>query len=188
MKKTIAILEGDGIGPEIMAETIKVLKAIQNKYGHEFEFIFGDFGGQGYDKQGNPFPETTKEICDTADSILKGPVGGPKYDFIPDLNLRPERGGVLALRKRYNTFANLRPVRLPKELISFSPLKESTIGNEINILIVRELIGGIYFGKKEQGQKENGERFARDTMEYTETQIKQIARIALFEFLCIPLY
>ncbi|MDO8428746.1 MAG: 3-isopropylmalate dehydrogenase [Candidatus Diapherotrites archaeon] len=181
MKKTIAVLEGDGIGPEIMAETIKVLNTIQNKYGHEFEFIFGDFGGMGYDKQGSPFPESTKEICDTSDTILKGPIGSPKYDSIPDLNLRPERGGVLALRKRYNTFANLRPVRLPKELLSFSPLKQSVLGKEIDLMIVRELIGGIYFGKKEQGQKENGERFALDTMEYTETQVKQIARIAFQE-------
>lgn len=181
MKKTIAVLPGDGIGPEIMHEAIKAIQAIGEKFGHTFVIEHADFGGTAYDKFGHPFPDATKKICDNSDAILKGPVGGPKYDKILDANLRPERGGVLALRARYNTFANIRPVKLPAELNAFSPLKPHIIPNGIDIVIVRELMGGIYFGKKEQSILPDGEPYAMDEMLYTKKQVEAIARIAFRE-------
>ncbi len=177
MKKTIAALPGDGIGPETMREAVKALEAVGRKYGHEFNVEYADFGGAAYDNYGNPFPEETKKMCDNADAILKGPVGAPKYDSIPDVNLRPERGAVLPLRARYQTYANLRPVLLPPSLKRISPLKPELIPNGVDIMMVRELVGGIYFGKKERGT-ENNERYSEDVMHYTESQIERIARVA----------
>ena len=177
--KKIAVLAGDGIGPEITAEAVKALRAVGEKYGHEFEFEEAAFGGAGYDRCGHPFPKETQEVCDGADAILKGPVGAPKYDSLSDPALRPERGGVLALRKKYDTFATFRPVRLPASLAAFSPLKQSIVGNGIDIMMVRELVGGIYFGKKERGTNSAGEKCASDLMEYSEPQVERIARVAL---------
>jgi 3-isopropylmalate dehydrogenase len=181
VEKNIAVLAGDGIGPEIMAEAVKVLKAVGDKYSHTFNLEYAPFGGEGYDKEGNPFPERTKEACDSADAILKGPIGGPKYDKIQPPELRPERGGLLPLRRRYDTFANLRIARLPPELASFSPLRPEVIKNGIDILFVRELVGGIYFGRKEEGKDESGTERAIDVMEYTRPQVERIARVAFAE-------
>ncbi len=181
MKKTIAVLPGDGIGPEIMKEGLKVLDVVAKKRGHEFTLLFADFGGVAYDKYGHPFPDETKAICDKADAILKGPVGGPKYDKIGDVNLRPERGAILPLRKRYDTFANLRPVKAPPALFSSSPLKPEVIGEGVNIMMIRELVGGIYFGKNDTGTDENGKRYAIDEMKYEEDQVVRIARLAFDE-------
>lgn len=175
MKKTIAILEGDGIGPEIMAEAEKVLAAVEKQFGHEFELEKLPFGGAALDLFGEPFPESTRNACDKAHAILKGPVGGPKYERIVEPWLKPEIGGVLALRKRYDTFANYRPVMLPKELLFLSPLENKSMSKGIDIMIVRELLGGIYFGEKKH-TVENGKRIATDVMEYTEPQIERIAR------------
>ncbi len=178
MKYKIALLPGDGIGPEITAEAVKVLEAVGNVRGAEFIFDFADFGGIAYELHGTPFPEQAIRACDAADAILKGPVGGPQYDSIPDPNLRPEIGGVLALRKRYDTYANLRPVRLSPALSYLSPLKQEKIAQGLDILFVRELTGGIYFGEKGTRQKA-GAQTAYDTMEYTRAQVERIARYAL---------
>jgi 3-isopropylmalate dehydrogenase len=181
MKKTIAVLEGDGIGPEIVGESIKVLKAVEKKYGHEFELVYAPFGAEAYFSEGSPFPEKTIKICDRADAIIKGPVGlaVEKMDQIPQ-NMRPEVGAILPLRKRYDTFANYRPVRLPKALASFSPLKESLIGEGLDILMIRELVGGIYFGRKTEGSQ-TGMKYAEDDCKYTDKQVRRIAIVAFEE-------
>lgn len=177
VKKTIAVLPGDGIGPETTREAIKVLSTIGEKYNHEFNVEYADFGGVAYDNYGHPFPKETKKICDRADVILKGPVGAPQYDNISNVNLRPERGAILPLRARYETYANLRPIILPKMLKRISPLKSELIPEGVDIMMVRELVGGLYFGEKKQGT-ENGERYSMDTMHYTESQVERIARFA----------
>jgi 3-isopropylmalate dehydrogenase len=181
MKKTIAVLEGDGIGPEIVAESIKVLRAVEKKYGHEFELVYAPFGAEAYFSEGSPFPEKTIEICDRADVIIKGPVGlaVEKMKEIPQ-DMRPEIGAILPLRKRYDTFANYRPVRLPRQLASFSPLKEDLIGEGLDILMIRELVGGIYFGEKTEGSA-TGMQYAEDDCKYTEEQVRRIAVVAYEE-------
>jgi 3-isopropylmalate dehydrogenase len=181
MKKTIAVLEGDGIGPEIVGESIKVLKAVEKKYGHEFELIYAPFGAEAYFSEGSPFPEKTIKICDQADAIIKGPVGlaVENMDQIPQ-NMRPEGGAILPLRKRYDTFANYRPVRLPKALASFSPLKENLIGEGLDILMIRELVGGIYFGRKTEGSQ-TGMKYAEDDCKYTDKQVRRVAIVAFEE-------
>jgi 3-isopropylmalate dehydrogenase len=181
MKKTIAVLEGDGIGPEIVAESIKVLKAVEKKYGHEFELIYAPFGAEAYFTEGSPFPEKTIKVCDRADAIIKGPVGlaVEKMNQIPQ-DMRPEIGAILPLRQRYDTFANYRPVRLPKALASFSPLKEGLIGEGLDILMIRELVGGIYFGKKTEGSQ-TGMKYAADDCRYTDAQVRRVAIVAFDE-------
>ena len=180
MKKTIAVLEGDGIGPEIMGEAVKVLKAVEKKYGHTFDLIYAPFGASAYFSEGSPFPNKTKRICDEADVIVKGPVGlaVEQMDEIPQEH-RPELGAILPLRKRYDTFANFRPVRLPAGLKSFSPLKEEVIGDGIDILMIRELVGGIYFGEKVEGTSTDM-KYARDDCTYTEEQVRRVA-VTAFE-------
>jgi len=181
MEKTFAVLEGDGIGPEIMGEAIKVLKAIEHKYGHTFKLMYAPFGAAAYFTDGSPFPEKTKRICDEADFIIKGPVGLAVEEMhrIPQEH-RPEHAAILPLRKRYDTFANLRPVRLPATLKSFSPLKEEIIGDGIDILMIRELVGGIYFGDKVEGTS-TGMKFARDDCIYTEKDVRRVAVLAFEE-------
>ncbi len=181
MKKMIAVLEGDGIGPEIVAEAIKVLKAVERKYGHDFELVYAPFGAEAYFREGSPFPEKTVEICDRADVIIKGPVGlaVEEMNRIPQ-DMRPEAGAILPLRKRYDTFANYRPVRLPGDLASFSPLREDLIGDGLDILMIRELVGGIYFGDKTEGSA-TGMRYAEDDCTYTDEQVRRIATVAFEE-------
>ncbi len=181
MKKTIAILEGDGIGPEIVAEAIKVLKAVETKFEHEFPLTFAPFGAAAYFSEGSPFPEQTKTICDEADVILKGPVGLAVTEMakIPQEH-RPEAGAILPLRKRFDTYANYRPVRLPKALAQFSPLKPEIVGDGIDILMIRELVGGIYFGEKTEGSATEM-KFSRDDCVYTDEQVRRIAVVAFDE-------
>jgi 3-isopropylmalate dehydrogenase len=181
MKKTLAVLEGDGIGPEITREGIKVLRTIEKKFDHEFVLVPAPFGAASYFEEGSPFPEKTKEICDQADAIIKGPVGlsVAEMDKIPQES-RPELGAILPLRKRYNTYANYRPVRLPKSLASFSPLRDSVIGAGIDILMIRELVGGIYFGDKTEGTS-TGMKYASDDCIYTDEQVRNIAKVAFDE-------
>ena len=146
----IALLAGDGIGPEIMKEAIKVIKAIENHRDVKFELLPASFGACAYFENGKAFPETTKKICDDADAILKGTIGLSHEESkkIP-IDEQPERGALLPLRNRYQTYANFRPVSLPKGLAHFSPLKKEIIGEGIEIMMIRELVGGLYFGKKE---------------------------------------
>ncbi len=181
MEKTFAILEGDGIGPEIMGEAIKVLKAVENKYGHTFKLVYAPFGASAYFTHGSPFPEKTKHVCDEADFIIKGPVGLAVEEMhqIPQEH-RPETAALLPLRRRYDTFANFRPVRLPAGLNSFSPLKEEVIGEGVDILMIRELVGGIYFGDKTEGAA-TGMKFARDDCIYTDKDVRRVARVAFEE-------
>jgi 3-isopropylmalate dehydrogenase len=181
MEKTIAVLEGDGIGPEIVHEALKVLKAVEAKYGHAFALKFAPFGASAYFTEGSPFPEKTKAVCDAADVIIKGPVGlaVEKMNEIPPEH-RPEIGAILPLRSRYDTFANFRPVRLPRNLASFSPLKPELIGEGIDILMIRELVGGIYFGEKLEGPQ-TGMAYAKDDCTYTDAQVRRVAVVAFEE-------
>ncbi len=175
----IAVLAGDGIGPEITAEAVKILKVIEERNDVQFELMPALFGACAYFATGDAFPEETKAICDQADAILKGPIGLSHEESknIP-VDKQPERGALLPLRRRYNTYANFRPVSLPKALAHFSPLKPEIIGDGIDLIMVRELVGGLYFGKKETGVNADGLRYVRETLEYDEKQIRQILKQA----------
>lgn len=177
----ITILEGDGIGPEIMQEGIKVLNAISKKYNHQFNLTYSPFGAKAYFDEGHPFPEKTKELCDNADAILKGPIGLALSEMkkIP-VEYAPEGAALLPLRKRLDTFANYRPVVLPKSCAEFSPLKNKRIGEGLDILMMRELVGGIYFGKKVEG-KDTGMKYASDDCEYTGEQVERFAHVCFKE-------
>lgn len=179
---TIAVLEGDGIGPEITVEALKVLKLIGEQSGVTFELIPAPFGGQAYFTHGASFPEETKAICDRADAILKGPIGlsFEESKKIP-VEQQPERGALLPLRRRYNTYANFRPVYLPPELAHFSPLKPSVVAGGIDMMMIRELVGGLYFGQKESGTTPDGKRYVKETLEYDEDQIRRILVVAFEE-------
>ena len=179
---SIALLEGDGIGPEISREAVKVLRKLEATRGLSFEILEGDFGGAAYFKHGQAFPEETKALCDRADAILKGPIGlsFEESQKIP-VDEQPERGALLPLRKRYNTFANFRPVYLPAELAHFSPLKPHVVEGGIDMMMIRELVGGLYFGKKETGINAAGKRYVDEHLEYDEDQIAAIMHVAFRE-------
>ena len=175
MKKHIAILNGDGIGPEIVAQAVKVLdKLIQN--GLQASYEYAKLGGEAYDAYGVPYPAQTQDIVRKADAVLLGAVGSPQYDNL-DRPLRPERG-LLAIRKDLNLFANLRPAILYKELADASTLKPEVVAG-LDILIVRELTGDIYFGEP-RGivTLDNGEREGFNTMRYGESEIRRIAKVS----------
>ena len=174
----IAVLAGDGIGEEIMEQALKVLKVVESRNDVAFSLMPGLFGATAWFETGKSFPDETIAICDKADAILKGTIGlGHEESKKIPLDQQPERGGLLPMRKRYDTYANFRPVYLPPSLAHFSPLKPKIIGDGIDIMIIRELVGGLYFGKKETGVDEQGLRFVRETLEYNEQQIRRIVKI-----------
>lgn len=175
MNKRITVLAGDGIGPEITAEAIKVLDRVGEKYGHKFEYTYVDIGGCSIDKYGVPITDEGMEACKSADSVLLGAVGGPKWDGCPAA-IRPEKA-LLAVRKELGLFANLRPTKLFPQLAGASTLREETVGGGIDLLIVRELTGGVYFGEKKTEQV-GGELVATDIMTYSEHEIERIGRVA----------
>ncbi len=175
MDKRIAVLSGDGIGPEITAEAIKVLEKIASIFGHTFSYMYVDIGGCAIDKYGVPITEEGMQQCKSADSVLLGAVGGKKWDDCPP-EIRPEKA-LLAVRKELGLFANLRPTRLFPQLSAASPLRSEIIIGGIDLLIIRELTGGVYFGNKKTEQI-NGELVATDIMPYSETEIERIGRVA----------
>ena len=175
MNKKITVLKGDGIGPEIVNEAIKVLDKICAKYSHSFTYTEVDIGGCSIDKHGVPITEEGMALCKSADSVLLGAVGGPKWDNV-DPSIRPEKA-LLAVRSELGLFANLRPTKLFMQLADSSPLKESIVGNGIDLMIVRELTGGVYFGAR-RTETVNGEKVATDEMTYSEHEIERIGRVA----------
>ncbi|MBR4941892.1 MAG: 3-isopropylmalate dehydrogenase [Clostridia bacterium] len=174
MTKKITVLPGDGIGPEIVAEAVRVLDAVCKKFGHSFEYTYVYIGGCSIDKYGVPITEEGMAKCKNADSVLLGAVGGPKWDSVPPA-VRPEKA-LLAVRKELGLFANLRPTCLFPQLASASPLKAEVLADGIDLLIVRELTGGIYFGKHVT-EEVNGEPSATDVMTYSQREIERIGRV-----------
>lgn len=174
MRKRIAVLKGDGIGPEIVGETLKVLEAVAEKHGHHFAYHYLDIGGVAIDKTGVPLPQETIDGCLEADSTLLGAVGGPKWDNVPG-DRRPEKG-LLGIRSAMGLFANLRPAKLFLQLADASPLRADIVARGIDFLVVRELIGGVYFGEHKT-ETVNGERVATDVMPYAEHEIERILRV-----------
>jgi 3-isopropylmalate dehydrogenase len=172
MGKTIAVLAGDGIGPEIVAQAVRVLQAVSRRYDVPFAFEEALVGGTAYDQTGHPLPPETLALCKRADAILFGAVGGPKWDNVQPPTMRPELGALLPLRKELGLFANLRPARLYPVLAGASALKDELISGGLDVLVVRELTGGVYFGHKER----TADR-AVDTCVYTTAEIERIARV-----------
>ena len=169
----ITVLKGDGIGPDVVTEAMGVLECVGKKYGHDFVFNEKLAGGCAYDAYGEPLPEETLEACKNSDAILLGAVGGPKWDHLP-ANLRPEAGALLKLRSSLGLYANLRPAIIHKALSDASPIKPEIIGDSLDILVVRELTGGIYFGERGYREGKHGEE-AYDVEAYSEFEIKRIA-------------
>lgn len=176
MKKHIAVLAGDGIGPEITDGAITVLKKIAEKYNHEFTFEPLLLGGCAIDACGEPLPAVTIERCLAADCVLLGAVGGPKWDSLPG-DRRPEKG-LLGIRKAMNLYSNIRPAKLWSALADASPLKKNLVENGIEIIVVRELTGGIYFGERGKYVDESMGETAWDTEKYSVEEIKRITKIA----------
>ncbi|WP_196799820.1 MULTISPECIES: 3-isopropylmalate dehydrogenase [unclassified Thioalkalivibrio] len=170
----ILVLPGDGIGPEIVAEALKVLERVGEIGGLDLEIEQGLIGGAAHDAAGHPYPEATREAARRADAILLGAVGGPQYESL-ERDLRPERG-LLGIRSDLGLFANLRPAILYPQLASASTLKPEVVSG-LDILIVRELTGGIYFGQPRGIEERNGERVGFNTLVYSESEIERIARV-----------
>ena len=174
VRKTIAVIEGDYSGPEVVREAVKVMKKTAEVFGHEFVFKKVLMGGEAIDATGVPLPKETLEECLASDSVLLGAVGGPKYNDVPK-EVRPERG-LLALRAGMELFANLRPARVFPQLAAASPLKPEIVAEGIDFVIVRELVGGVYFGRHETAVV-GGQRQATDIMSYSESEIERIVRV-----------
>jgi 3-isopropylmalate dehydrogenase len=167
MEKKITVLPGDGIGPEVVDAAVKVLQQIAKRYNHTFHFEYGVIGGAAIDQVNNPLPDETIQLCEQSDAVLLGAVGGPKWDNNPP-ELRPEKG-LLKIRKHFDLFANLRPVKAFPSLLKSSPLKQEVAEN-VDLMIVRELTGGIYFGEP----RIQTETSAVDTCVYTRKEIERI--------------
>jgi 3-isopropylmalate dehydrogenase len=179
MSKTykIAVLPGDGIGPEVMAEALRVLDAVEAKYAVKFERTRANVGGAGIDNEGKALPQTTIDICRASDAILFGSVGGPKWESLPP-DEQPERGALLPLRKIFGLYANLRPAIIFPSLTGASSLKEEVIGGGFNILVIRELTGGIYFSQPKGIDGVGRDRVGVDTMRYSVPEIERITHVA----------
>ncbi|EMQ2877793.1 3-isopropylmalate dehydrogenase [Vibrio cidicii] len=173
----IAVLPGDGIGPEVMAQAHKVLDAIEKKHAITFEREEHDVGGIAIDNHGCPLPESTVSACEQSDAVLFGSVGGPKWEHLPP-NDQPERGALLPLRKHFQLFCNLRPAQIHNGLENFSPLRADISARGFDIVVVRELTGGIYFGQPKGREGEGANEKAFDTEVYHRFEIERIARIA----------
>lgn len=174
MKLKIAVLAGDGIGPEISAEGVKVMKAVCSKFGHQVTFTEALCGAVAIDAVGNPFPEETLKACQDADAVLFSAVGDPRFDNNPNAKVRPEQG-LLAMRKQLGLFANIRPVQTFDCLIHKSPLKDELVRGA-DFVCIRELIGGMYFGEKKEGDD-----YAYDTNAYSRHEVERILKVA-FEY------
>jgi len=175
MNKIIAVIRGDGIGPEIVGEAIGVLDAVAKKFGHTFTYKEAPMGGNAIDAFGVPLPDSSLETCLASDSVLLGAVGGPKWDSQPSAN-RPERG-LLKLRSAMGLYTNVRPARMFSDLSAACPLRADIAAKGIDFVVVRELIGGVYFGEHTTVE-ENGEQKAVDIMSYTEHEVRRVARVA----------
>lgn len=177
MTKKIAVIKGDGIGPEITAQAVSALDKVAEKFGHKFEYSYVLMGGCAIDETGEPLPKETVDICLESDSVLLGAVGGPKWDK-GEGSKRPE-AGLLGIRKALGLFANLRPARLFTPLKDACPLKDEITKDGLDLIIVRELIGGAYFGERTT-VTENGITTANDCMTYSDFEIERIARVAFY--------
>jgi len=175
MKTTIMLLPGDGIGPEVVAEARKALQAVATRFGHRFEFRQGLIGGCAIDAAGTALPEDTLEACLSSDAVLLGAVGGPQWSD-PRASVRPEQG-LLRLRREMGVYANLRPVKVLDALAEASPLRPERVRG-VDLLIVRELTGGLYFGQPQGREMLDGERSAVDTLRYSEGEIRRVVRVA----------
>jgi 3-isopropylmalate dehydrogenase len=173
MKKNIAVIEGDGIGPEVTRQSVRILNAIGEAFGHEFTYTYCLMGAIAIDKTGTPLPDETIEVCLKNDAILFGAIGDPKYDNDPSAKIRPEQG-LLKLRKSLQLYANIRPISTYSSLSHLSPLKSKNIEG-VDFIIFRELTGGIYFGKKETSEDGN---HASDACVYSREEIERIAHLA----------
>ena len=170
MKARIAVLGGDGIGPEVTAEAVRVLETVASRYGHAFEFVEALIGGAAIDASGSPLPPRTIDACRSSDGVLLGAVGGPQWSD-PAARVRPEQG-LLELRRVLGLFANLRPVRTLPGMLDASPLRPEVIAG-VDIMVVRELTGGIYFGRKSRTAHE-----AEDVCSYSAAEIERVTRVA----------
>jgi len=175
--KKVAVLPGDGIGPEVMEQAIKVLKNAGDIYNFDFEYEHADIGGAAIDNHGKALPDSTLKLCEQSDAILFGSVGGPKWENLPPAE-QPERGALLPLRKHFGLYCNLRPAKVFSTLASASPLKPEIVKDGFDILCVRELTGGIYFGEPKGREGSGPEEKAFDTMVYSRLEIERIARMA----------
>ena len=175
MEFNIAVLPGDGIGPEVTSEGTKLLEAIGSRFGHQFRFQVGAIGGNAIDSTGSALPDDTLEIAKESDAVLLGAVGGPKWDD-PRAKVRPE-DGLLGIRKELRLFANLRPVKVIPQLMGASPLKPAILEG-VDFIVIRELTGGLYFGKpKRRWKTKSGNRRGIDAMAYTEEEIVRVLRV-----------
>jgi len=175
MRYSICVMPGDGIGPEIVAEAVKVMKAAGKKFGLDFSFGEALIGGAAIDATGGPLPEATIAACKSADAVLLGAVGGPQWDTL-DPAIRPEKG-LLGIRKALGLFANLRPARLFPELSAACCLRPDIVGAGLDVMVVRELTGGAYFGEPRGIEERGGEKVGFNTMVYSESEVRRIAKV-----------
>jgi 3-isopropylmalate dehydrogenase len=177
MKKHVAVLAGDGIGPEVMEAALKVLAAAQKRFDFALEYVHADVGGIAIDQQGEALPPATLAVCEASDAILFGSVGGPKWESLPPAQ-QPERAALLPLRKHFDLFCNLRPAKVFKALAAACPLRPDIAGEGFDVLVVRELTSDIYFGQPKGREGSGPDEFAYATMLYKRSEIERITRMA----------